>query len=75
MGAFSNYVDQILPNFDHLPTSWTSVDIWLPTTFVHLDKPHPHCVLKSQIEDHTANILIVNITIFYRVSFIIVIWS
>ena len=26
-GAFNNYVDQVLPNFDHLPTKWTIVNI------------------------------------------------
>ena len=26
-GAFNNYVDQILLNFDHLPLEWTIVDI------------------------------------------------
>ena len=38
-GSFNNYVDQIFPNFDHLPPiAWTIVDI-LP--FVHVTKLEP----------------------------------
>ena len=38
-GAFNNYVDQILTNFDPLPPlEWTSVDILPPPPLVHVDK-------------------------------------
>ena len=55
-GAFNNYVDQILPNFDPHPLEWTEMDILHTLYPLSRDPcrfstdPHPALLVKVVIE-------------------------